>query len=54
MFGMLERSSLHRKSQRITLTDSLAKEGLWALFFSQTNNTKENLLLQGDFAKEVM
>ena len=37
-----------------TLTDSLAKEGLWTLFFSQTNNTKESLLLQGDFAKEVL
>ena len=29
---MQEHCSLHRKSQRLTLTNSLAKEGLWTYF----------------------
>lgn len=30
----------------------LPKEELWTLLFSQTNNNRGYLLLQGDFAKQ--
>lgn len=46
---MEEYDSLHRKSQRLTLTDSLAKEGLWTYFSRKLIIPKKTF-----FCKEIL